>query len=84
VVKFDLATTLKKLAFELEFGNKNSRYLKEALKIVFVDLYKNIFHENNNLLTEWLTSIGFTDDILLLEASSLLKMMGRIDLSIEL
>ena len=75
---------MKKLAIELDFGNKKSKYLKKALKIVFVDLYKNLFHDNKNFSNEYSTGIGFSDDILLKEASSLLKMMGRIDLSIEL
>jgi hypothetical protein len=69
---------------EIDFGNKNSLSLKKALKIVYVDLYKYLFVVNKNFATEYQNGIGFDDDVLLKEASGLLKLMGRIDLSIEI
>lgn len=84
VIKYDLVSTLKTLAMLGDFGNGDNRYLKEALKIVFVDLYKHLFIDNKNFATEYPTGVGFNDVDLLKEASGLLKALGRIELSIEL
>ena len=81
---YELALTHKRIAMEIDFGNGNSLYLKKALKIVFVDLYKYLFVDSKNFATEYPNGIGFDDDVLLKEASGLLKLMGRIDLSIEI
>ena len=65
-----------------DFGNVDSKELQNALKILFYDLYKHLFIDNNNFEAEYADRVGFAELDLLKRNSGILKALGRLDLSI--
>ena len=65
-----------------DFGNVDSKELQNALKILFFDLYKHLFIDNNNFEAEYADRVGFAELDLLKRNSGILKALGRLDLSI--
>ena len=65
-----------------DFGNVDSKELQNALKILFFDLYKHLFIDNNSFEAEYADRVGFAELDLLKRNSGILKALGRLDLSI--